>query len=68
MDHVDNDRPTIVKLWVGGSGPAVFYGEGTHRTVEWPSYAEGQTVHIQVCTSDHPNAVCTKKEHIKGKS
>jgi hypothetical protein len=61
-DYHDNDRPAIVKLWVGGSGPAVFYGngDGTTREVNL-SYDEGQTVYLQACTSDSANAVCTKK-------
>ena len=67
-DHHDNDRPSIVKLWVGGSGPAVYYanGDGTTREVDL-SYGEGQTVYLQACTSDSPNAVCTNKT-AKGKS
>lgn len=61
-DYHDNDRPAIVKLWVGGSGPAVFYanGDGTKRTIDG-SYDEGQTVYLQACTSDSANAVCTNK-------
>jgi hypothetical protein len=61
-DYHPNDRPAIVKLWVGGSGPAVFSGngDGTKRVIDL-SYDEGQTVHLQACTSDSPNAVCTNK-------
>lgn len=59
-DFYDNDRPTIVKLWVGGGGPAIFYH--SDRVTEFDlSYAEGQTVYLQVCTSDSPNAACTSK-------
>jgi hypothetical protein len=67
-DYHDNDRPSIVKLWVGGSGPAVFYGngDGTTRKIDL-SYDEGQTVYLQACTSDSSNAVCTNKV-AKGKS
>ncbi|MGY6651481.1 hypothetical protein ACXIZN_04885 [Amycolatopsis sp. TRM77291] len=63
MDYHDNNRRAIVKLWVGGSGPAVFYGDGdrTERAVPL-SYDEGQTVYLQVCTSDSPNAECSPKE------
>ena len=62
-DYHDNNRPAIVKLWVGGSGPAVFYGDGddSERPVDL-SYDEGQTVYLQVCTSDSPNAVCSPKK------
>lgn len=61
-DHHDNGRSAIVRLWVGGSGPAVFYGDGDGTEREVPlSYDEGQTVYLQACTSDSPNAVCTKK-------
>ncbi|MGY6651483.1 hypothetical protein ACXIZN_04895 [Amycolatopsis sp. TRM77291] len=61
-DHHKNGRKAIVKLWVGSSGPAVFYahGDGTKRVIDG-SYDEGQTVYLQACTSDSPNAVCTKK-------
>jgi hypothetical protein len=62
-DFHDNDRPAIVKLWVGGSGPAVYYGNGDGKEREVPlSYDEGQTVYLQVCTSDSPNAVCSPKK------
>lgn len=61
-DYHDNDRAAIVRLWVGGSGPAVFYGngDGTEREINL-SYDEGQTVYLQACTSDSANAVCTNK-------
>jgi hypothetical protein len=60
-DHHDNDRSSIVKLWVGGSGPAVFSSKGeTYREVPL-SYDEGQTVYLQACTSTSSNAVCTDK-------
>jgi hypothetical protein len=62
-DYHDNDRAAIVRLWVGGSGPAVFYGngDGTERDINL-SYDEGQTVYLQVCTSDSANAVCSPKK------
>ncbi|MGY6651482.1 hypothetical protein ACXIZN_04890 [Amycolatopsis sp. TRM77291] len=62
-DEHNNGRKAILKLWVGGSGPAVFYshGDGTTRVID-ESYDEGQTVYLQVCTSDSPNAVCTKRQ------
>ena len=67
-DNHDNDRKSIVKLWVGGSGPAVFYSNGDNTTREIDlSYDEGQTVYLQACTSDSPNAVCTNRT-AKGKS
>ncbi|MFC7878805.1 hypothetical protein [Isoptericola sp. NPDC057391] len=58
-DH-DNDRKAIVKLWVGRSGPAVFYakGDGTETRFNL-SYDEGQTVKIQVCTSTSSKAQCS---------
>jgi len=61
-DRHANGRKSIVKLWVGGSGPAVFYskGDNTYRDVNL-SYDEGQTVYLQACTSDSAQAVCTKK-------
>ena len=67
-DQHDNDRRSIVRLWVGGSGPAVFYsdGDGTTRSID-TSYEDGQTVRIQACTSDSANAVCTERL-AKGKS
>jgi hypothetical protein len=62
-DYHKNGRPAIVKLWVGGSGPAVFYAEEDWSEREIPgSYDEGQTVYLQVCTSDSPNAVCSPKK------
>ena len=66
-DH-DNDRKAIVKLWVGTSGPAVFYakGDGTETRFNL-SYDEGQTVKIQVCTSTSPNAQCSSGTH-RGRS
>lgn len=68
-DQYPNGRDTVARLWVGGSGPAVFYGEGydTVRDVNL-SYDEGQTVYLQVCTSDSPNAVCTDKEKYAGRT
>lgn|SRR5690625_3418414 len=68
-DRHRNDRSAIAKLWVGGSGPAIYYGNGdnTSRKVNL-SYAEGQRVYLQVCTSDSPNAVCTGKEKYVGNS
>ncbi len=68
FDRHDNDRKAIVKLWVGGSGPAVFYGngDGTER-VSNESYGEGQAVYLQVCTSDSANAVCSDRTH-RGRS
>jgi len=70
QDGHDNDRAAVAKLWVGGNGPAVFYGkgDGTERIITRLSYAEGQTVHLQVCTSDAPNAVCTAKEKHPGRT
>ncbi|MGO1971446.1 MAG: hypothetical protein ACTH2Q_00660 [Propionibacteriaceae bacterium] len=67
-DHHNNDRKSIVKLWVGGSGPAVFYsdGDGTKKTIPL-SYDEGQAAKLQACTSDGPNAVCTEKL-VKGRT
>jgi hypothetical protein len=68
FDYHDNDRPAVLKLWVGGSGPAVYSGngDGTTRVIDL-SYDEGQTVYLQACTSDSPNAVCTKRT-VKGVS
>ncbi|CAM3483196.1 hypothetical protein [Isoptericola cucumis] len=68
-DYHDNDRRSVVKLWVGGSGPAVFYskGDNSYREVNL-SYDEGQTVHIQTCTSDTSGAVCTEKSRVPGVS
>lgn len=68
IDHHDNDRRAIVKLWVGKSGPAVFYGngDGTDRVVD-RSYDEGQPVYVQVCTSDSATAVCSDREY-RGRS
>lgn len=68
-DYHDNDRKSVVRLWVGGSGPAVFYskGDNTYREVNL-SYDEGQTVHIQTCTSDSSGAVCTAKTKVPGRS
>lgn len=62
-DFHDNDRKAIAKIWVGGSGPAVYYGngDGTEREVDL-SYDEGQRVYVQVCTSDSPNAECSPKK------
>lgn len=65
-DLFDNDRATMVKLWVGGSGPAIFYSHGWDETKYNLSYAEGQAVYLQVCTSSHPNAVCSSKAKYKG--
>lgn len=61
-DYHPNGRSSIVKLWVGDSGPAVFYsnGDGTKRTIGL-SYRDGQKVKVQACTSDSPGAVCTDK-------
>ncbi|MEL7977084.1 hypothetical protein AAG589_14565 [Isoptericola sp. F-RaC21] len=61
-DHHPNDRKAIVKLWVGKSGPAVFYakGDGTRKEFDL-SYDEGQRVYLQACTSTSVNAVCTPK-------
>lgn len=68
-DYHDNDRKSVVKLWVGSSGPAVFYskGDNTYREVNL-SYDEGQTVHIQTCTSDGSGAVCTEKKRVPGRT
>jgi hypothetical protein len=67
-DEHENGKPAILKLWVGGSGPAIFYAEGDNTTREIPrSYDEGQTVYLQVCTSDSPNAVCSPKKE-KGRT
>ena len=66
-DWHNNGRPAIAKLWVGGSGPAVFYADGSITEYNL-SYTEGQTVHLQVCTSDSPNAVCTVKEKHPGRT
>lgn len=62
-DFHKNGRSAVVRLWVGDSGPAVFYGDGdgTERKVPL-SYDEGQTVQLEVCTSDSPNAVCSPKK------
>lgn len=67
-DEFDNGHPTVAKLWVGGSGPAVYYAKGWGWSAYDLSYAEGQTVYLQVCTSDHPNAACTSKTKYKGVS
>lgn len=67
--YFENDRRAIAKLWVGGSGPAIFYSDGDMTDTRFNlSYDEGQTVYLQVCTSDHPNAVCTSKTKYKGVS
>ncbi|MFE6971915.1 hypothetical protein [Isoptericola sp. NPDC057653] len=67
-DHHDNDRKAIVKLWVGTSGPAVFYARGDDTETRFNlSYDEGQTVKIQVCTSTSPNAQCSSGTH-RGRS
>lgn len=72
--RVHRSSPGIAKLWVGGDGPAVFYGEdgdddGGGDWVEHNrSYDEGQTVYLQVCTSDHPDAACSAKEKYSGVS
>ncbi|SKC34936.1 hypothetical protein [Krasilnikoviella flava] len=67
-DHHPNDRKAIVRLWVGSSGPAVFYaaGDGTKKEFNL-SYDEGQRVYLQACTSTSVNAVCTPKRE-KGTS
>ena len=65
-DFFENGHPTVVKLWVGGSGPAVYYAKGWGWSAYHLSYAEGQAVYMQVCTSDHPNAACTSKTKYKG--
>ncbi|QFU90398.1 hypothetical protein [Amycolatopsis sp. YIM 10] len=68
-DYHDNDRPAIAKIWVGGSGPAVFYADGDNTdTFINESYDENQTVYLQVCTSDSANAVCTTKSKGKGRT
>lgn len=68
-DNFDNGRPAIAKLWVGGSGPAVFYAPGDEKSKHFDlSYDENQTVYLQVCTSDSPNAVCTVKSKGKGRT
>lgn len=61
-DYHQNGRSSIVKLWVGDSGPAVFYshGDGTKRTINL-SYRDGQKVKVEACTSDSPGAECTDK-------
>jgi len=67
-DYHDNDRKAIVKLWVGASGPAVFYAKGDDTTTRFDlSFDEGQTVYLQACTSTSANAVCTPKV-AKGRS
>ena len=68
-DYHDNDRKSVVKLWVGSSGPAVFYSDGdnTYREVNL-SYDEGQVVYIQTCTSDGAGAVCTEKTRVPGRT
>ncbi|SKC34935.1 hypothetical protein [Krasilnikoviella flava] len=66
-DH-DNDRKAIVKLWVGKSGPAVFYAKGDNTETRFNlSYDEGQTVKIQVCTSTSSQAQCSSGTH-RGRS
>lgn len=59
-DQHKNGRSAIAKLWVGGSGPAIFYatGDNSHKDFNL-SYDENQTVNLEVCTSDSANAVCT---------
>ncbi|GAB3488959.1 hypothetical protein [Nocardiopsis coralliicola] len=53
---------------MGGGGPAVFTGkEGGSRTVPL-SYAEGQTVYLQVCTSYADRAMCTEKRREPGRT
>ncbi len=69
-DNHDNGRQAIAKLWVGGSGPAIFYAnegdkDAPERRIDL-SFAEGQSVQMQVCTSDSSNAVCTDKETYTG--
>ncbi|WP_375001200.1 hypothetical protein [Aeromicrobium sp. CTD01-1L150] len=60
-DRHSNGRPAIARLTIGSGGPAVYYGngDGTSRTLNL-SFAEGQRVYLQVCTSDSPNAECTQ--------
>ncbi|MEL7977083.1 hypothetical protein AAG589_14560 [Isoptericola sp. F-RaC21] len=68
-DYHDNDRKAVVKLWVGKSGPAVFYAKGDNTVTKFNlSYDEGQTVHIQTCTSDGSGAVCTEKTRVPGRT
>ena len=67
-DDFDNDRNTVARLWVGGSGPAVFYSQGGDWTGFDLSYDEGQTVKLQVCTSASPNAVCTHVHGVTGRT
>ncbi|UYM06675.1 hypothetical protein [Solicola gregarius] len=66
-DDFDNDRPTVVRLWVGRSGPAEFFSTGDGKTFDL-SYNEGQTVRLQVCTSDTRNATCTKVKKYPGRT
>lgn len=63
FDSYDNDRSTVARLWVDGTGPEVFYSRGAYKKFDL-SYDEGKTVHLQVCTSDNLLATCTavKKE------
>jgi len=60
-DYHPNGSNAIVRLWVGGSGPAVFYAEGYGKTHFNLSYDENQTVSMQVCTSTSSKAYCTPK-------
>ena len=61
-DYHPNGQRALAKLWVGGSGPAVFHsdGDGTTRRLNL-SYDEDQTVYLEVCTSTSPDAVCTNR-------
>jgi hypothetical protein len=53
-DRFDNDRKTLAKVWVRGSGTARFY-TGTHNE----DYTEGKDIKVMVCTSNSPNAKCS---------
>lgn len=64
LDNHENGRPGVVKVWVGGSGPALYYAysgdDGRLRELDL-SFAEGQSIQMKVCTSDSPKAKCTDK-------
>jgi hypothetical protein len=58
-DYFDNDRKTFAKVYVERSGTATWYGDGQERVIN-ESFSEGKSVGLEVCTSDSPNAVCSR--------
>ncbi|UYM06676.1 hypothetical protein [Solicola gregarius] len=66
-DDYDNDRSTVARLWVDGPGPEVFYSRGSRKEFDL-SYDEGDTVHLQVCTSDSLLTICTEVKKEPGRT